>query len=141
MVSKLNMKKGLLFLLIAVLAILPFAVQDENPFVTATNDLSEEALLENATIEEKMLAILDNPHLQGAVAGINVTNADTGEVLYSRDGDIRLHPASNMKLFSAAAALEVLGEDYTFSTEVLTDGDMSGPVLQEIGRASCRERV
>jgi D-alanyl-D-alanine carboxypeptidase/D-alanyl-D-alanine-endopeptidase (penicillin-binding protein 4) len=130
MVSKFNMQKGLLFLLIAILAIMPFAVQDENPFVTATNDLSEEALMEDATIEEKMLAILDNPHLQGTVAGVNVTQADTGEVLYSRDGDIRLHPASNMKLFSAAAALEVLGEDYTFSTEVLTDGDMSGPVLQ-----------
>src|SRR5690625_3831130 len=141
MYLKLNMRKLLLFLLIAILAVVPFAAQNDNVSVTATNDLAEEELLENATIEEKMLAILDSPHLQGAIAGISIMHADTGEVLYTRDGDIRLHPASNMKLFSAAAALEVLGEDYTFSTEVLTDGDMSGPVLQEIGRASCRERV
>ncbi len=129
MKMKLNMQKLFMFLLIAVLAVMPFAAQYEDSFVTATNDLTEEELLENATIEEKMLAILDNPHLDGAVAGVSVRDADTGEVLYSRDGDIRLHPASNMKLFSAAAALEVLGEDYTFSTEVLTDGEMSGPVL------------
>lgn len=129
MVSRLSMQKLFLFLVIAVLAMMPFAVQSDGLFVTATNDATEEDLLENTTIEEKMLAILDNPNLHGTVTGVSVMHADTGEILYSHDGDIRLHPASNQKLLSGIAALEILGEDYTFSTEVLTDGNISGPVL------------
>jgi len=126
--EKFNMQKLFLFLLIAVLAIMPFAAQQGDLFVTATNDVVEEEL-QDATIEEKMLAILDNPHLDGAIAGVSIMHADTGELLYSHNGDIRLHPASNQKLLSGMAGLEVLGEDYTFSTEVLTDGEVRGPVL------------
>src|SRR5690625_1346796 len=103
MVSKLGMRKFLLFLLIAVLAIIPFAVQNDSLFVTATNEVLEEDLRENATIGEKMLAILDNPNLHGTVTGVSIMHADTGEILYSHNGDIRLHPASNQKLLSGIA--------------------------------------
>lgn len=128
MLLKMNGQKIFLFLLIAVLAVMPFAAQNDL-FVTATNDITDEELLENGTIEEKMLAILDNPELDGTSTGVSIRDADTGEILYSRDGDKRLRPASNLKMFTGAAALEVLSADYTFSTEVLTDGELTGPVL------------
>ncbi|WP_017571117.1 D-alanyl-D-alanine carboxypeptidase/D-alanyl-D-alanine endopeptidase [Nocardiopsis halotolerans] len=66
--------------------------------------------------------LLEHSSLEGAVSGVVVTDPDTGEVLYSRDGGERLLPASNMKLFTAAAALDVLGADHTFSTEVVVEG-------------------
>jgi len=78
-----------------------------------------------ATLDE----ILQDGRLVGAVAGVSVRLADTGELLYSHLGDVRLHPASNMKILTAAAALETLGPEYRFTTEVLTDGVIEGGTL------------
>ncbi|WP_163971703.1 D-alanyl-D-alanine carboxypeptidase/D-alanyl-D-alanine endopeptidase [Oceanobacillus halotolerans] len=111
-----------------MLLILPVADQGKNVFVSATDD-SSETQFEDGSLEEKMSNILDNPNLDGAITGVNISDADSGEVLYSHEGDTRLHPASNQKLITAAAALEKLGTDYQFSTEVFTDGKVKGPVL------------
>lgn len=67
--------------------------------------------------------------LAGAIIGMSVRNANTGEKWYDHMGEIRLRPASNMKLLTAAVALSVLGEDYTFATEILTDGPLNGEQL------------
>jgi D-alanyl-D-alanine carboxypeptidase/D-alanyl-D-alanine-endopeptidase (penicillin-binding protein 4) len=63
-------------------------------------------------------AILADPALEGAHAGVVVVNPATGETLYNREGDIRLMPASNTKLLTSAAAMESLGTGYRFTTDV-----------------------
>ncbi|PFG98540.1 D-alanyl-D-alanine carboxypeptidase/D-alanyl-D-alanine-endopeptidase (penicillin-binding protein 4) [Saccharopolyspora erythraea NRRL 2338] len=74
--------------------------------------------------------ILADPRLDGSHAGVVVRDPETDEVLYSSQADARATPASNAKLLTAAAALEALGPDYRFRTDVLTDGQQRGPVLQ-----------
>ena len=60
--------------------------------------------------------------IQGALVGINVLSAVDGSTIYEHMGNIRLHPASNMKIFTTAAALSVLGENYRLHTEIYIDG-------------------
>lgn len=53
--------------------------------------------------------------------GIEVVDLNTGSVLYERNARQYFIPASNMKLFSDAAALMVLGPDYKFKNQLSTN--------------------
>jgi serine-type D-Ala-D-Ala carboxypeptidase/endopeptidase (penicillin-binding protein 4) len=88
-------------------------------------ELSRQAAAEEegGSLTAELNQLLNNdPILSGALAGVSIRDADSGELLYDHIGSIRLRPASNMKLLTSAAALEVLGGDYRFRTEILTDG-------------------
>lgn len=61
-------------------------------------------------------------HLGKNNAAVTVRDAETGKIVYSQNGDKLMRPASNMKLVSGAAALEMLGEDYRFKTDLYIDG-------------------
>ena len=58
-----------------------------------------------------------------------------GESLYQRNASLLLHPASNMKLVTLAAAAERLGWDFRFETTIRTttsvsaDGTVSGDLV------------
>ncbi|WP_066288016.1 D-alanyl-D-alanine carboxypeptidase/D-alanyl-D-alanine endopeptidase [Bacillus sp. FJAT-29937] len=116
------MKFSLSLLLIFMLAFVP-QINSVKPNVQATED-------GGALVQELNQLLNNDPDLKGALAGVSVRSAETGELLYDHIGDIRLKPASNMKLLTAAAALSTLGENYKFTTEVLTDGSVKGVTLQ-----------
>jgi D-alanyl-D-alanine carboxypeptidase/D-alanyl-D-alanine-endopeptidase (penicillin-binding protein 4) len=67
-------------------------------------------------------AILSEPDLARGFWGIEVVSLTSGRVLYEHDADKLFTPASNTKLFTTAAALALIGPDYTFHTTVETNG-------------------
>ncbi len=81
------------------------------------------------TLSQDLDALLANPALTGADVGLVVKDAITGSTLYDHHGADLLLPASNMKLFTSATAMDVLGPNYTFSTTVAQDGTRHGPTL------------
>ena len=72
-------------------------------------------------IKQAIDDIVARTPLHAARASILVASLDSGQVLYARDPDALLNPASNVKLFTSAAALARLGAEYRFETEVLAD--------------------
>jgi D-alanyl-D-alanine carboxypeptidase/D-alanyl-D-alanine-endopeptidase (penicillin-binding protein 4) len=58
--------------------------------------------------------------------GAMVVSLTRGDTLFARDVDVPLLPASTMKMYTAALALERLGPDWRFRTEVLRDGSLGG---------------
>lgn len=75
-------------------------------------------------------AILGDARLTGSQASVVVRDTTDGQTLYDRNGSRRLVPASNTKLLTSTAALEILGTGYRFSTEARTTARQTGPVLQ-----------
>lgn len=61
-------------------------------------------------------------HLGKNNAAVTIRDAETGKIVFSQNGDKLMRPASNMKLVSGAAALNMLGEDYRFKTDLYIDG-------------------
>lgn len=87
---------------------------------------SQPAFADPGTIDR----LLEIPALRGGVTGCLVESLDDHKVVYERDADLRLMPASNRKLFTTAAVLGLLGPDFAISTPVLAAGppDATGTV-------------
>jgi serine-type D-Ala-D-Ala carboxypeptidase/endopeptidase (penicillin-binding protein 4) len=65
----------------------------------------------------------------GVRYGVLVVSLDRGDTLFAHQPDTPLTPASNMKLYSTAAALYYLGPAYRFHTYLMADGAVRGGVI------------
>ncbi|MEU2611269.1 D-alanyl-D-alanine carboxypeptidase/D-alanyl-D-alanine-endopeptidase [Micromonospora sp. NPDC007271] len=110
--------------MLAVLALVAAAATAGAPTAVAESPTPAQIRL-NATID----AILADSRLAGAQAGVVVVDTTTGETRYDRNGDRRLIPASNTKLLTSTAAMELLGPGHRFTTDVAGDGVRRGGLL------------
>lgn len=79
----------------------------------------------------EMHQALDGP---GGTNSALVVGADTGQVIFARNPDQVLKPASNTKLFTSAAAFSWLGEEHRnasriYATDDASDGVVSGDLV------------
>ena len=71
-------------------------------------------------IRSKIQAVIDGLPAN-TKASILVYRPLTGDTIYSAYHTRSMIPASNVKLFTTATALEILGSDYRLSTQILSD--------------------
>ena len=76
--------------------------------------------------EPGLVAVVDPllaaPALEGATMSLLVVHLPTGRRLFAHHPDRRVHPASNTKVVTTAAALSLLGPEYTWTTDLAVDG-------------------
>ena len=80
------------------------------------------------SLEVRLERALRVPHVDPARTAALAVDLRTGEVVYARNPDLALVPASNQKLPVAYAALALLGPGYRFHTEVVGSGTLVGDV-------------
>jgi D-alanyl-D-alanine carboxypeptidase/D-alanyl-D-alanine-endopeptidase (penicillin-binding protein 4) len=74
------------------------------------------------TLTSEADALVEAAEADGTLASVYVVDVATREVLYAHRPQVRLLPASTMKVVSTAAALSALGADFRFRTPVGLEG-------------------
>jgi D-alanyl-D-alanine carboxypeptidase/D-alanyl-D-alanine-endopeptidase (penicillin-binding protein 4) len=73
--------------------------------------------------------ILRDPPLAKVLAGIEIihlgSSVESSRIIYRHNSDVPLTPASNLKMITSSAALDRLGPDFNFRTQLVShDGDL-----------------
>lgn len=77
-------------------------------------------------LSDKIDPIIRQKGLQSTQWSVLIADLDRGRLLYSRNSGEALLPASNRKLFTSALALDQLGGDFRFATDVHLIGHQEG---------------
>jgi serine-type D-Ala-D-Ala carboxypeptidase/endopeptidase (penicillin-binding protein 4) len=74
--------------------------------------------------------IFNDINFSNAHWGVVIQSLKTGEYFYKRNEDKLVTPASNNKLFTTAAGLLTLGDDYRYETAIYALGEIDGTILK-----------
>jgi D-alanyl-D-alanine carboxypeptidase/D-alanyl-D-alanine-endopeptidase (penicillin-binding protein 4) len=86
------------------------------------------------TIPQRLTAAVkqfqSDPQMRHAIMSLCVIDAKTGKKVYAHNDQIGLAPASTQKIFTSAAAFELLGSDYSYKTELALGGKVDNGILK-----------
>ena len=82
-----------------------------------------------ADIKPVIDTLLSSPNLSGAAISVRVVEVPSGKVLYSFHADDTVATASNAKVVTTAAALDLLGPDFELTTTLVARGEVRDSVL------------
>ncbi|MEO8794455.1 MAG: D-alanyl-D-alanine carboxypeptidase/D-alanyl-D-alanine-endopeptidase [Daejeonella sp.] len=87
------------------------------------------------SIESAFDRFLQDDQLTYSSSSFTVINSLTGEIIYSKNGNMGLAPASTLKTVTSATAFHVLGNDFSWETNlgyngsISTDGILNGDLI------------
>lgn len=76
-----------------------------------------DGLKADPAFEQKLNALIEQ-QLPHASVGLVIQDLQNGNIVFQKQADSNFYPASNTKLFTAAAALKGLGPDFSFQTSI-----------------------
>lgn len=76
------------------------------------------------TFEERLNSLVNGSVAGSADSGIQIVDLETGRVVAERNPHMPLAPASNMKLFTTAAAIDLLKPSFEVTTGVYVRGEI-----------------
>lgn len=87
-----------------------------------------------ADVQTKIRQVLFRPELKRGSVGVKIISLDTGKTIFEQDAEKYFMPASNMKSFTVAAALERLTPNFRFITSVYANSlpDASGTIKGDL---------
>jgi len=92
---------------------------------------TEETLSPAELLKSQIDELLADRTLVEASVGVHIVDLRDGQILYTRNADVPLNPASNMKLTTTAVALALLGPEHTFATRLYHGKDaLRGATIQ-----------
>ncbi|HYV24772.1 MAG TPA: D-alanyl-D-alanine carboxypeptidase/D-alanyl-D-alanine-endopeptidase [Pyrinomonadaceae bacterium] len=89
----------------------------------------------DSSLTKEIDQIIDGSELKQGRLGVYVMSLSDGRMIYSRDNDRLFTPASNMKAYTTAVAIDSLGPDYRWRTSVYvekqpdTNGNVNGDLV------------
>lgn len=98
-------------------------------FILLTFSAAAFAQIQSAVIPAKIDSILTNDFFKKASISVDIYDLTAAKSLYNHHNKLLLHPASNMKVITTAAALYFLGPDYEFETKFYYSGKITDSVL------------
>lgn len=96
-----------------------------------STSIPKQKIFRNAQQEAAYMidTLLNNAAVEMGWWGVKVQYANSDEVIYERNSDRMFTPASNMKMYTTAAALCLLGPQYRYETDFVTNGTIENGVL------------
>ena len=85
------------------------------------------------SVEEKLSKAVQlfekDSQMRHAILGLAVMDAKTGAIVFERNSQVGLAPASTQKIVTSAAAFELLGKDFRYETKLSYNGNIKAGVL------------
>lgn len=77
-------------------------------------------------LAQKLAPLVNGPLATGSKVSIQIVEVDSGQVAAERTPDNTIAPASNMKIFTTAAALDLFEQPWEYVTPLQIRGDVQG---------------
>src|SRR4026207_973537 len=84
----------------------------------------------NQKLQKAFTTFERDSQLKHAISSLYVIDANTGQVVFDKNSQIGLAPASTQKIITSVTAFELLGKDYRYKTELGDDGLINNGLLK-----------
>ena len=84
----------------------------------------------NQKLQKAFKQFENDTQLKHAISSLYVIDAKTGKVVFGKNSQVGLAPASTQKIITSVTAFELLGKDYRYKTELGYDGKIVNEILE-----------